>query len=204
MKFTIFVKREDDAAAPLTVSEIERTGPLRAASLELTLPESKQLLTRVQQELVQSQLVCHAEEQRICARCGHRRALNDYRTAVFSACLAGSICEFPVSIRVRARTKTRALKRSRSKAWRIGFRPSSSLSKANWPPRSRMHARCASPIAAARRCRKRHLDRPPPCAERWTTTGNRIAGFAGNRAYRAFGSQVKCGHGGGPRQWLGA
>jgi hypothetical protein len=85
MKFTILVKREEDAAAPLMVSEIERTGPLRAASLGLTLAESKQLVARVQQELVESQLACHAEEQRICARCGHRRALKDYRPAAFKS-----------------------------------------------------------------------------------------------------------------------
>jgi len=37
----------------------------------------------VQQELVESQLACHAEAQRICVRCGNRRALKSYRPASF-------------------------------------------------------------------------------------------------------------------------
>ena len=47
----------------------------------LTLAESKRLLDRVHQELVESQVHCHAQEQRICAQCGGRRALKDYRLA---------------------------------------------------------------------------------------------------------------------------
>ena len=67
---------------PLIVTEIERTSPLNAANLGLSLAESKQLLARVQKELVESQLACHAEAQRSCDRCGHRRALKDYRPAL--------------------------------------------------------------------------------------------------------------------------
>lgn len=85
MKFTILLKSEDDSTMPLIMTQIERTGPLKAATLGLTLAESKQLLARVQQELVESQLDCHAEEQRICARCGNRRALKDYRSACFKS-----------------------------------------------------------------------------------------------------------------------
>ncbi len=65
MKFTILLRSEDDSIAPLIVSKIVRTGPLKAATLGLTLAESKQLLARIQQEIVESQLNCHTEEQRI-------------------------------------------------------------------------------------------------------------------------------------------
>ena len=56
MKFTILLKSEDDSSAPLMLSQIERTGPLNAATLGLTLAESKCLLANVQQELVESQV----------------------------------------------------------------------------------------------------------------------------------------------------
>ena len=90
MKFTIMLKSEDDSTAPLIVSKIERTGPLKAATLGLTLAESKRLLARVQQALVESQLHCHTEEQRICIRCGSRQTLKDYHSVHFKS-LFGSI-----------------------------------------------------------------------------------------------------------------
>lgn len=43
MKFTILLKNEDDETAPLIVSQIERTGPLQAATLGLTLESIKLL-----------------------------------------------------------------------------------------------------------------------------------------------------------------
>jgi hypothetical protein len=89
MKFTLLLKGEGDSTAPLAVSQIERTGPLRAATLGLTLAESKSLLATVQQELVESQLHCHAQAQRICPQCGKRRALKDYRPACFESLFGG-------------------------------------------------------------------------------------------------------------------
>ena len=47
MKFTILLKNEDDSTEPLTVSQIERKDPLNAATLGLTLAESKQVLAKV-------------------------------------------------------------------------------------------------------------------------------------------------------------
>ena len=67
MKFTILLQSEDDSSAPLMVSQIERTGPLTAAALGLTLAESKGLLARVQQELLESQFQCYVQEKRPCA-----------------------------------------------------------------------------------------------------------------------------------------
>ncbi len=75
-------------------SQIEWTGPLNAATLGLTLAESKCLLTRVQQELVESQFQCYAHEQRICTRCGTWRTLKDYHTVCCKSLFGG------VSLRV--------------------------------------------------------------------------------------------------------
>ena len=84
MKFTILLKSEDDSSAPLMLSQIERTGPLNAATLGLTLAESKCLLANVQQELVESQVQYCGQEQRLCTRCGTRRTLKDYHTVCFT------------------------------------------------------------------------------------------------------------------------
>ena len=89
MKFTLLLKNEDDSSTPLIVSEIERTGPLTAATLGLTLADSKNLLAKVQQELVEAQLECHFADQRICAQCGNRRTLKDYRPACFKSLFGG-------------------------------------------------------------------------------------------------------------------
>ena len=70
MKFTILLESEDDSSAPLLVAEIERTGPLNAATLGLTITESKNLLSRVQEELVNSQFQENVQEQRACTQCG--------------------------------------------------------------------------------------------------------------------------------------
>ena len=56
MKFSILLKTENGAAEPLVISEIEQKVPLNAASLGLTIAESKYVLANVQRELVESQL----------------------------------------------------------------------------------------------------------------------------------------------------
>ncbi len=90
MKFTILLKKEDDTTVPPMVTQIERAGSLQASALGLTLSESKHLLSRIQQEIVQSQIRHHAEAQRICRQCGTRRMLKDYRPAFFKS-LFGSV-----------------------------------------------------------------------------------------------------------------
>ena len=94
MKFTILLNSEDDSTTPLIVSQIERTGPLQAATLGLTLTESKHILAKVQKELVETQLQCYVQEQRICAQCGNLRMLKDYHTVCFMSLFGG------VSLRV--------------------------------------------------------------------------------------------------------
>lgn len=89
MKFTIMINSEDDSSAPLLVAQIERTGPLNAATFGLTLAESKCLLANVQQELVESQVQYCGQEQRICTRCGTRRTLKDYHTVCFKSLFGG-------------------------------------------------------------------------------------------------------------------
>ena len=94
MKFTILLKNVDDSSAPLIVSQIERTGPLNAATLGLTLAESKSLLSRVQEELVESQFQEYVQEQRACSQYGTFRTLKDYHIAHFKSLFGG------VSLRV--------------------------------------------------------------------------------------------------------
>jgi hypothetical protein len=89
MKFTILLQSEGDSSAPLTVSQIERTGPLNAATLGLTLAESKCLLANVQKEFVESQLHCIVRKQRFCTRCGTRRTIKNYHTVCFKSLFGG-------------------------------------------------------------------------------------------------------------------
>ena len=89
MKFTILLQSEGGSSAPLMVSQIERTGPLNAATLGLTLAESKRLLANIQQELVESQVQYCGQEQRICTRCGTQRTLKDYHTVCFKSLFGG-------------------------------------------------------------------------------------------------------------------
>lgn len=89
MKFTLLLKNEDAPSAPLIVSEIERAGPLTAATVGLTLADSKHLLAKIQQERVEARLRCHIEGQRICAQCGNRRTLKDYRPGYFKSLFRG-------------------------------------------------------------------------------------------------------------------
>ena len=56
MKFTILLKHEDTPATALTLVEINRPNALTASTLGLILAESKQLLARVQEEIVESQI----------------------------------------------------------------------------------------------------------------------------------------------------
>ena len=89
MKFTILLKNEDDSIGPLTLLQIERKNPLTAATLGLTVAESKQVLTEVQQELVEAQLRGHAQAQRICPQCQSRRTLKDYHSVCLKSLFGG-------------------------------------------------------------------------------------------------------------------
>ena len=65
----------------IDVLEISRPDTLRdIADLGLTLPEAKQLLTRVQQAVVAAQAHDHAALRPHCSRCGGRRCqVKDWR-----------------------------------------------------------------------------------------------------------------------------
>ncbi len=89
MKFTVLIHSEDDSSAPSMVAQIERTGPLNAATFGLTLAESKSLLANVQKELVESQLQCFVRKQRICTHCNTRRTIKDYHTVCFKSLFGG-------------------------------------------------------------------------------------------------------------------
>ena len=95
MKFTILLNSVDDSTAPLIMSQIERTDPLQSATLGLSLTDSKRLLARIQQELVETQLQCYAQEQRICAQCGSKRMLKDYHAVCFKNLFGGVSLRIP-------------------------------------------------------------------------------------------------------------
>jgi hypothetical protein len=141
MKFTILLKHEDNSTTPLTVSQIERTGPLNAATLGLTLAESQQVLAKVQQHFVEAQLQGHAQEQRIFPQCGRQRVLKDHRPPCSKNLFGGVDLRDPRFYLVGAKTRIDEPKRSGSMGWRTGFQRSSSTSRANWPRRYLMCSR---------------------------------------------------------------
>ena len=63
------------------VGQIERTGPLQAGTLGISLKGSKALLQKRQQAVVRSQFRAPAESQRLCDVCGARRAIKGYHKA---------------------------------------------------------------------------------------------------------------------------
>jgi len=68
-------------AESLDVLEISRPSDLRdIASLGLTLPGARQLLARVQQAVVAAQARDHAALRPVCARCGARCQVKDWRS----------------------------------------------------------------------------------------------------------------------------
>lgn len=95
MKFTIQIKFEDDSTPPLAVARIERTDPLSPATLGLTLDESKELLAKLQKELVVSQFEHFVQNQRICGQCSTRRTIKDYHNACFKSLFGGVTLRVP-------------------------------------------------------------------------------------------------------------
>ena len=73
--------RTDSKTRSVDVLEISRPGDLRdIANLGLTLPEAKQLLTRVQHEVVAVQARDHTALRPDCASCGGRCQVKDWRS----------------------------------------------------------------------------------------------------------------------------
>jgi hypothetical protein len=96
MKITIQIKFEDDTTPPLTITQIERTNPLSAATLGLSLDESKGLLVSLQKELVKSQLQHFIQNQQFCSRCGTEGRPKNITALVSRACLVELQCEYRV------------------------------------------------------------------------------------------------------------
>jgi hypothetical protein len=78
------VKIGAEGEGPATdVMEINRLGDLAdIASLGLTLAETKQLLTGLQQEIVATQVRDHAARRPACSRCGGACRVKDYQDHV--------------------------------------------------------------------------------------------------------------------------
>jgi hypothetical protein len=79
----------------VVVGHIDRQGPLQAAIFGMSLVESKRILSRLQQALVQKQFGAHIETQRECESCGRHRRLKDYHTAQFQTLFGGVTLRIP-------------------------------------------------------------------------------------------------------------
>jgi hypothetical protein len=97
MKFTIQVERED-SAAPVVIGEIERTEPWEPGTLGMRLAEAKAVLARLQEAVVQWQVRAHVEVCRVCAQCGRRREVKDYRQACVKSLFGGVPLRVPASV----------------------------------------------------------------------------------------------------------
>lgn len=71
--------REDGTLDAVELGSVERAGPTEPKDVGLTLAETKPLLMGLQALVVREQLRRHSEQARVCAACGTRRALKDYR-----------------------------------------------------------------------------------------------------------------------------
>ena len=86
----------DRQAEDLDVLEISRPNTLRdIANLGLTLPEAKQLLTRVQQAVVAAQAHDHAAHRPDCSRCGGRCQVKDWRSHQIATPFGGVVVRLP-------------------------------------------------------------------------------------------------------------
>ncbi|MCW2239422.1 ISKra4 family transposase [Azospirillum canadense] len=74
------VTGEDGAVTQHVISEGERTGAGQAATLGLSLAESKATLTGLQRVLVAAQADAHCRRRRRCSHCGTSRPLKDHRS----------------------------------------------------------------------------------------------------------------------------
>jgi len=86
----------DSKTRSVDVLEISRPGDLRdIANLGLTLPEAKQLLARVQHEVVAVQARDHAALRPDCASCGGRCQVKDWRSRRIATSFGGIAVRLP-------------------------------------------------------------------------------------------------------------
>jgi hypothetical protein len=76
---TAEVIRDDGTSESVELGSVQRGASTAANDVGLTLAESKPLVAQLQAFVVHEQLRRHSEEARVCASCGTRRALKDYR-----------------------------------------------------------------------------------------------------------------------------
>jgi len=88
--------RTDSKTRSIDVLEISRPGDLRdIANLGLTLPEAKQLLARVQHEVIAVQARDHAALRPDCASCGGRCQVKDWRSRQVATLFGGAAVRLP-------------------------------------------------------------------------------------------------------------
>jgi hypothetical protein len=81
MRWVLMVEviRADGTRETVELGSVQRGPSTSANDVGLTLAESKPLVAQLQAFVVHEQLRRHSGEARVCATCGTRRALKDYR-----------------------------------------------------------------------------------------------------------------------------
>ena len=88
--------RADGQGRSIDVLEISRPNTLHdITNLGLTLPEAKQLLTRVQQAVVAAQAHDHAAHRPDCSHCGGRCQVKDWRSHQIATPFGGVVVRLP-------------------------------------------------------------------------------------------------------------
>ena len=77
------VRDDDGTASQVSLARLTRTGEEAVAMLGLGLSEGKQVVARLQHEIVVRQFEATAQRRRCCAQCGVTRSIKDYHSARF-------------------------------------------------------------------------------------------------------------------------
>ena len=80
---TLTVRGEDDTVSEVLLARLTRTGEEEVAMLGLGLAEGKQVVARLQREIVIRQFEATTQTGRQCPRCGVARSIKDYHGARF-------------------------------------------------------------------------------------------------------------------------
>ena len=89
MKVTVTVNISGSTAKEAIALEFDRTGPVKASTLGLTLGEAKTMLRQLQREIVEAQIAEHLQAERICRECGSCRSVKDRHTVRFKSLFGG-------------------------------------------------------------------------------------------------------------------
>jgi len=79
----LVVRGDDGATSEVSLAHISRTGDAEVAMLGLRLSEGKQIVARLQHEIVMREFAATTQRDRHCVKCGVARPIKDYHGARF-------------------------------------------------------------------------------------------------------------------------